>query len=131
VIGHSYGSLVVGKAAASGFAADNVVFVGSPGVGVDSARDLAGRVWATASSSDIIQYATPAPAAFARDLMVAPAFPAIGLPAKELWFGHNPSDPAFGAHTFRSSPGAGHLGYWDRGSPSLDSLAAITLGTAR
>ena len=128
VIGHSYGSLVVGKAATSGFTADNVVFVGSPGVGVDSARDLTGRVWATTSSSDIIQYAAPAPAAVARDLMVAPAFPAIGLPEKDLWFGHNPSDPAFGARTFASSPGAGHLGYWDRGSPSLDKLAAIALG---
>ena len=128
VIGHSYGSLVVGKAATSGFTADNVVFVGSPGVGVDAARDLTGRVWATTSRSDIIQYAAPAPAAFARDLMVAPAFPAVGLPERDLWFGHNPSDPAFGAHTFASSPGAGHLGYWDRGSPSLDKLAAIALG---
>jgi len=128
VIGHSYGSLVVGKAAAGGFTADNVVFVGSPGVGVDSARDLTGRVWATTSRSDIIQYAAPAPAALARDLLVPPAFPVFGLPEKDLWFGHNPSDPAFGAHTFRSSPGAGHLGYWDRGSPSLDTLAAITLG---
>ena len=131
VIGHSYGSLVVGKAAAGGFTADNLVFVGSPGVGVDSAHDLTGRVWATTSSSDVIEYAAPAPAAFARALLVAPAFPAAGLPARDLWFGHNPSDPAFGAHTFHSSPGAGHLGYWDRGSPSLDTLAAITLGIAR
>jgi hypothetical protein len=131
VIGHSYGSLVVGKAAAGGFVADNVVFVGSPGVGVDSARDLAGRVWSTTSKSDVIQYATPAPAALARDLMVAPAFPTVGLPEKDLWFGDNPSDPAFGAHTFASSPGAGHLGYWDRGSPSLETMAAITLGATR
>ena len=107
------------------------MFVGSPGVGVDSARDLTGRVWATTSSSDVIEYAAPAPAAFARALLVAPAFPAAGLPARDLWFGHNPSDPAFGAHTFHSSPGAGHLGYWDRGSPSLNTLAAITVGTAR
>ncbi|MCU7723282.1 alpha/beta hydrolase [Actinoplanes sp. KI2] len=131
VIGHSYGSLVVGKAAAGGFVADNVVFVGSPGVGVDSARDLTGRVWSTTSGSDVIQYAAPAPAALARDLVVGPVFPVVGLPEKDLWFGHNPSDPAFGAHTFASSPGAGHLGYWDRGSPSLETMAAITLGTAR
>ncbi|MFF5291628.1 alpha/beta hydrolase [Paractinoplanes globisporus] len=141
VIGHSYGSLVVGKAAAgSGLTADSVVFVGSPGVGVDSARDLAvppDRVWSTTSRNDIIQYATPAPGAFARDLVVAGVVPgagpliAFGTPENDLWFGHNPSDPAFGAHTFPSSPDAGHLGYWDRGSPSLDTLAAITLGTAR
>ncbi|MFC7273667.1 alpha/beta hydrolase [Paractinoplanes rhizophilus] len=141
VVGHSYGSLVVGKAAAgSGLAADNVVFVGSPGVGVDSVRDLAtppGRVWSTTSSSDIIQYATPGPAALARDLAISRLVPvlgpaiAFGSPERDLWFGHNPSDPSFGARTFASAPGAGHLGYWDRGSPSLDMLAAITLGTAR
>jgi hypothetical protein len=142
VVGHSYGSLVVGKAATgSGLPADNVVFVGSPGVGVDAARDLAtapGHVWSTTSRSDIIQYATPAPAAFARDVALASLVPggagavlAFGTPEHDLWFGHNPSDPAFGAHTFTSAPGAGHLGYWDRGSPSLDTLAAITLGSAR
>jgi pimeloyl-ACP methyl ester carboxylesterase len=141
VIGHSYGSLVVGKAAAgTGLPADGVVFVGSPGVGVDAARDLAvppDRVWSTTSRNDIIQYATPSPAAFARDLMVAATVPgagpllAFGTPENDLWFGHNPSDPAFGGHTFPSSPDAGHLGYWDPDSPSLDALAAITLGTAR
>ncbi|MFI5890607.1 alpha/beta hydrolase [Actinoplanes sp. NPDC051513] len=141
VIGHSYGSLLVGKAAAgSGLPADNVVFVGSPGVGVESVRDLSvppGRVWSTTSSSDVIQYAAPGPAALARDLAVSRLVPvlgpaiAFGSPERDLWFGHNPSDPAFGARTFASAPGAGHLGYWERGSPSLDTLAAITLGTAR
>jgi hypothetical protein len=141
VIGHSYGSLLVGKAASgSGLPADNVVFVGSPGVGADSVRDLSvppGRVWSTTSRSDIIQYAAPSPAALTCDLLVSARVPgvgpalAFGTPERDLWFGHNPSDPAFGAHTFTSAPGAGHLGYWDPGSPSLDTLAAITLGTAR
>lgn len=36
VIGHSYGSLVTGLAASRGMPADQVVLVGSPGVGVDS-----------------------------------------------------------------------------------------------
>jgi pimeloyl-ACP methyl ester carboxylesterase len=141
VVGHSYGSLLVGKAAAdAGLPADNVVFVGSPGVGVDAARDLStppAHVWSTTSRSDIIQYATPSPTALLRDLEVADAVPllgpliAFGSPERDLWFGHNPSDPAFGAHVFTSSPAAGHLGYWDANSPSLDTLAAITLGTAR
>ncbi|GAA2620618.1 alpha/beta hydrolase [Paractinoplanes durhamensis] len=140
LIGHSYGSLVVGKAAAGALAADEVVFVGSPGVGVDSARDLsipAAHVWSSTSHSDVIQYAAPAPASVARKLELAAAIPIIGpalaggSPHHDLWFGHNPSDPSFGAHTFASSADGGHLGYWEPGSPSLDTLASITLGAAR
>ncbi|WP_433300701.1 alpha/beta hydrolase [Actinoplanes sp. CA-030573] len=140
VVGHSYGSLLVGRAAATpGLPVDDVVFVGSPGVGVAAARDLAvppGHVWATTSRSDIIQYATPAPGAFLRDVATSVALPpaavaAFGTPERDLWFGRNPADPAFGAHTFPSATGAGHLGYWQSGSSSLDELAAITLGTAR
>jgi Alpha/beta hydrolase len=141
VLGHSYGSLVVGTAAAtSGLAADEVVFLGSPGVGVSSVTDLAvpaDHVWSSTSRDDVIQYAAPAPGALVRDLAALASipmsgrFPALGDPQRNLWFGHNPSDPSFGARVFASAPTAGHLGYWDPESPSLDMLAAITLGTAR
>ncbi|GIM92702.1 alpha/beta hydrolase [Paractinoplanes toevensis] len=141
LVGHSYGSVVVGKAATTaGLAADDVVFVGSPGVGVDAARDLAvpaGHVWSSTAHSDVIQYAAPAPGSLLRRLELAGAVPivgpalAFGRPHQDLWFGHNPSDPSFGARTFASSADGGHLGYWDHGSPSLDALASITLGTAR
>jgi hypothetical protein len=140
VVGHSYGSLVVGKAAAgSGLAADAVVFVGSPGVGADSAAELAvpaGQVWSSTSRDDVIQYAAVAPGGLVRDLAVSAVAPAVaplalGTPERDLWFGRNPSDPSFGARVFPSGPTAGHVGYWDEGSPSLDALAAITLGTAR
>ena len=140
LLGHSYGSLVVGRAAATdGLAADAVVFVGSPGVGVDSVAGLAvpaDHVWSSTSRGDVIQYAAVAPGPLTRDLAFAAAAPPItrllhlGRPGRDLWFGHNPSDPAFGAHVFASAPTGGHLGYWDRNSPSLDTLAAITLGTA-
>ncbi|MEK8109345.1 alpha/beta hydrolase [Micromonospora sp. M12] len=41
MLGHSYGSLVVGVAAREhGLAADALVFVGSPGVGVSHAAEL-------------------------------------------------------------------------------------------
>ncbi|WP_127499748.1 alpha/beta hydrolase [Actinoplanes solisilvae] len=140
VLGHSYGSLVVGRAAAGeGLAADGVVFVGSPGVGVDSARDLrvpTSEVWSTTARGDVIQYAAVAPGGLVRDLAVAgtvpgAALPALGRPERDLWFGHNPSDPGFGARVFASAPLGGHAGYWDPGSPSLDTMAAITLGSAR
>jgi pimeloyl-ACP methyl ester carboxylesterase len=40
VLGHSYGSTVVGYAAANGMPVDNLVVIGSPGVGVNSVGDL-------------------------------------------------------------------------------------------
>ncbi|MFC7535310.1 alpha/beta hydrolase [Actinoplanes sp. GCM10030250] len=113
VLGHSYGSLVVGRAATGGpLETDRVVFVGSPGVGVDSAADLtvpAERVWSSTSRTDVIRLA---------------AVP----PGPELWFGRDPSTPGFGGQTFGSQPDAGHLGYWDRGRPALDAMATLTLG---
>ncbi|NMO56475.1 hypothetical protein HH310_35520 [Actinoplanes sp. TBRC 11911] len=140
VLGHSYGSLLVGKAAATpGLAADDVVFVGSPGVGVESVRDLAipaAHVWSSTARGDVIQHLAETPGALARDLAFSAAIPgagaafAFGRPADDLWFGHNPSDPAFGARVFASQAGGGHSGYWDRGRPALDALAAITLGAA-
>ncbi|MEV4705882.1 alpha/beta hydrolase [Actinoplanes sp. NPDC049316] len=137
VVGHSYGSLVVGTAAARpGFDADSLVFVGSPGVGVDSAKDLhapPGEVWASTSRSDIIQYAAVSPRSLVEDLVVSQARPAgallaFGRPEDDLYFGTNPADPSFGARRFASRPGGGHLGYWDEGGPALDALAAIALG---
>jgi hypothetical protein len=132
VVGHSYGSLVVGRAAASGEnLADEVVFVGSPGVGVNSAAQLhapPGHVWSSTSGSDVIQYAAVSPRGLAEELTRA-GFGVVE-PERHLWFGENPSDPQFGARVFASRPGGGHLGYWDPGSRSLDALAAITLGRA-
>ncbi|XVV13517.1 alpha/beta hydrolase [Actinoplanes sp. CA-131856] len=140
VLGHSYGSLVVGRAAAGpGIDADSVVFVGSPGVGVDSASDLhprSGEVWSSTARNDVIQWAAVAPDGLARDLATAGAVPvvgpwlAFGRPEDDLWFGRNPSDPGFGARVFDSAP-KGHVGYWDPGNPALDTMAAITIGTAR
>jgi hypothetical protein len=141
VLGHSYGSLVVGTAARSaGLQADSVVFVGSPGVGVDSAARLhvpQGEVWSSTSRSDVIQYTAVSPHSLVEDVTLARAVPVIGplfafgRPEDDLWFGRNPSDPAFGARFFTSQADGGHLGYWDAGRPALDGITAITLGRAR
>ena len=137
LLGHSYGSVVVGRAAAEeGLAADSVVFVGSPGVGVDAAADLRvppGQVWASTSRADIIQWAAVSPWSLAEDVVLSRAVPAGALlafarPEDDLYFGTNPSDPAFGARVFASPPGAGHLGYWDTGGAALDALTNIAVG---
>ncbi|MEV4629036.1 alpha/beta hydrolase [Micromonospora sp. NPDC049523] len=134
VLGHSYGSLVVGVTARDhGLAADQVVFLGSPGVGVDRAADLdlpTAAVWSSTASNDVIRYA-PGPAELAGRVVVGAAVPGFGLtafgrPADDLWFGANPSGPSFGAQVFEGLP-SGHTGYWDAGNPALDAVARIVV----
>jgi hypothetical protein len=137
VLGHSYGSVVVGSAARDyGLAADSLVFLGSPGVGVDHAADLhvpAGQIWSSTARDDVIQYGARAPGEVLTRLAVGVALPVLGVPlafgrpGDELWFGHNPSDPGFGGQVFQGAA-RGHEGYWDAGNPALDGMARIALG---
>lgn len=62
VLGHSYGTLVAYQALAAhpDIPVDNVIFVGSPGVGVDHAKDLGippDHVWAATAENDPINLA--------------------------------------------------------------------------
>ncbi|MEU4775834.1 alpha/beta hydrolase, partial [Micromonospora sp. NPDC023644] len=136
VLGHSYGSLVVGTAARDhGLAADALVFVGSPGVGVAHAGELgvpAGQVWASTAPDDVIRWARPPDELARRALLGAsPVGPAIGAllgaPERELWFGQDPSHPGFGGRTFPSGR-HGHTGYWAADNPALDGMARVVLG---
>lgn len=126
VIGHSYGSTVIGTAATEGGSlnADELVFVGSPGVNAERVTDLSldgvpadqmgNRVSATAAFWDPV--------------------PKIGDIAGDVVHGFSPADPDFGAQVFESKPGlpsvdvAVHGEYWDRGNPSLDSMGRIIAG---
>ncbi|PZF84413.1 alpha/beta hydrolase, partial [Micromonospora deserti] len=135
VLGHSYGSLVVGIAARDhGLAADALVFVGSPGVGAAHAAELGlppGQVWASTAPDDLIRLARP-PDELVRSGLLG-AFPpgsAAGLVAgadRELWFGPDPAHPGFGGRTFASGR-HGHTGYWEADNPALDGMARIVLG---
>jgi hypothetical protein len=61
VLGHSYGSVTVGYAAMHGLAADDIAFLGSPGVGASTVDQLSpgvGHVWAGAAEHDPIVQAT-------------------------------------------------------------------------
>lgn len=135
VLGHSYGSLVVGVAAREhGLAADALMFVGSPGVGVTHAAELGvppGQVWASSAPDDVIRLARPVDEVGRRALLgAAPLAAVLGWPDRtghELWFGHDPADPGFGGRVFPSGRG-GHAGYWDPGNPALDGMARVVLG---
>jgi uncharacterized protein YukE len=102
VIGHSYGSTAVGYAGMNGLAADDVAFIGSPGVGashVDQLSPGADHVWAGATEHDPVVQAT-----------------------QGEWFTEGPSstsvyDDAFGATVFGTPDGGwvggAHSTYYD------------------
>jgi hypothetical protein len=116
IIGHSYGSTTVGYAARDGhLSADALIFVGSPGVGVDSASGLhfdgdSGDVYASTAKNDVIR--------------------GSGLDDNMI-HGENPDNPGFGGQRFTSAEGdfwdpiSTHSQYWDQGNPSRRNIALI------
>ncbi|WP_235944789.1 alpha/beta hydrolase [Verrucosispora sioxanthis] len=135
VLGHSYGSLVVGTAARDhGLAADALVFVGSPGVGVAHAAELGmptGQVWASTAPDDVIRLTRPPDElALRAALSASPVGMIAGWltgPGDERWFGRDPAEPGFGGRTFPSGR-YGHTGYWHPDNPALDGMARVMLG---
>jgi pimeloyl-ACP methyl ester carboxylesterase len=134
LLGHSYGSLVAGVTARDrGLDADDLVFVGSPGVGVDRAADLGlspAAVWSSTAANDPIQRFAPGWGQLALVVAqnaISPLSASYGdaRPDLLLWHGLNPSTPTFGGNVFASDPDGGHTGYW-RGS-ALANIARIAL----
>ncbi|HEX6871261.1 MAG TPA: alpha/beta hydrolase [Micromonosporaceae bacterium] len=134
VLGHSYGSLVVGLTSRDhGLAADDLVFVGSPGVGVDRVEGLgrpAGTVWSSTAADDPVQHCAPGPVqlgltALANLTGPLPASYCDGTPDALLWYGTNPSQASFGARVFASDPDGGHSGYWQ--GEGLTNITRIAL----
>jgi hypothetical protein len=131
MLGHSYGSLVVGEAAVRwpGKLAQDLVFVGSPGVGVNKAFQLgvpADHIFAGEAANDPV-----------------PRLPPDNLPEwlfgndDSSHFGTNPATPQFGGRDFYVAPGhpitvtdliGAHSQYWDPNSVSLRNLARIVDG---
>lgn len=131
VVGHSYGTTLIGAAAAHGnsLAADELILAGSPGLDVDRVSELrldgispdrnGSHVFATAAPGDPV--------------------PAFG----RFVHGPEPTDPGFGATVFESAgPGSNfplmpdipvfpwaHGNYWDSGNPGLASQGEIIAGT--
>lgn len=122
VIGHSYGSTLVGAAASGGHVLDanNVIAVGSPGMLAHSAQDLhlapGANIYSMRANHDIIALVT------------------------DLTLGKDPFNPDFGATRLYAAPGpssdptgltpsiAAHSSYWLPGNPALDNLGAVIAG---
>ncbi|MEY9855037.1 uncharacterized protein YukE [Catenulispora sp. GAS73] len=141
IIGHSYGSTTVGFAMRDmGLPVDRVIFVGSPGVGVEHAADLhidPAHVYIGAADNDPV-----ANLPLAENLTQLPSNAlnalgwATGLSDYNVHgpFGQLPYNPEFGAHTFKVAPGAlwppgaAHSQYWVPRSDSLRNIGAIITG---
>ena len=138
VIGHSYGSLVTGMAAGAGLAADEVVFVGSPGTSLERAGDAilepGGKVWAGLAHADPIgagidlsEFITPAQQfrqSMRRALDAIEGEEAI----RDLHHGTNPAHDDFGAIEFLTDGSWGHSQYFKPETVTLDNLVYIIAG---
>ena len=109
LIGHSYGSLVVGLAARRLPQVGDVVALGSPGIGAGKAADLGGaHVWTALAPHDWIRR--------------LPQLRVLGL-----GLGRRPSSPGFGATTLPTDGVAGHDYYLVEGSATLRAVTDIVL----
>ncbi|WP_231626884.1 alpha/beta hydrolase [Streptomyces apocyni] len=147
-IGHSYGSLTVGQAAQQPggiTGADNIILVGSPGTGANSAQDLnvdQGHVFVGAADNDLVTKAPSKEHTAAALAFPGPIGVAVGQVADpgndNLWFGRDPASEAFGATRFEVNNGPhvitggvdAHTNYFDPKADrvSADNIARIVAG---
>lgn len=129
VVSHSYGTTLVGHTARDeSLAADDIVFVSSPGTGAQHVSELrldgvpieqlAARVHATVPPNDPIQLTNRI------NVQDTPGAP-------PLWWdpahGPSPADPTYGADAFESTPSDGdaHGATFHPGNPGLATIGDI------
>lgn len=138
VVGHSYGSLVTGMAAGAGLAANEVVFIGSPGTSLDHADDArlkpGGSVWAGLASGDpigagirVTDWVTP------RQQIRKALRGLLDLldgesAMRDLHHGTNPAHQDFGAIEIDTNGSSGHSEYFEKDTVTLDNLLYIIAG---
>ncbi|GAB2464353.1 hypothetical protein GCM10027187_35410 [Streptosporangium sandarakinum] len=131
VLGHSYGSTTVGEAAQlrRGDFADQLIFVGSPGVRALNATQLAVKsVWVGEAPDDLV-----ADLGVASDV-VEWGTTRLGRKVENFPLGPDPSSLEFGAKRFYveghsdSYEMAAHSRYWARRSASLTNIGYLING---
>ncbi|WP_228994996.1 alpha/beta hydrolase [Streptomyces sp. DH8] len=156
-IGHSYGSRTVGAATQhpGGIpGVDDIVFVGSPGVGVDRAEDLGvgnDHVFVGAAANDVVtKLPSSSEAAVAVQMLAGGPAAARALGGlvdrndDDVWFGKDPASEAFGATRFKVGDGPplvgggglttdAHSEYFDPAvdKTSVENMALIAAGYSR
>ncbi|MET9656867.1 alpha/beta hydrolase [Streptomyces sp. NPDC006510] len=157
-IGHSYGSRTVGAATQHGDGipgVDEIILVGSPGVGVNRAEDLGvgkDHVFVGAAEHDVVTKVPSGREGVVGAVATIAAGPVVGYLAgdivdqgdDDLWFGKDPASEAFGARRFPVNEGPplvgghglsldAHSQYFNpkKDSVSADSIALIAAGRSR
>lgn len=155
-IGHSYGSVAVGSAAQQRGGipgVDDIVIVGSPGIGVDHAQDLgveAGHVFVGAAKNDVVTKSPSKVQAAANAVGFVLGGPELSRVmgdiadpgGDDVWFGKDPASEAFGARRFPVADGPTLVQDWSFGAhsqyfdPELDpasagSIALIAAGQSK
>ncbi|GIG65061.1 alpha/beta hydrolase [Phytomonospora endophytica] len=151
MVGHSYGSTVIGVTARDhGLDVNNMVFVGSPGVGVDTAPELGidpNNVYSSHAKND--------PVLLGKDPidLIYDVGSGQGTSDTDLIHGNNPTSKDFGGHSFKSNDGPkfadpevkfkaawppvtvdphfngdAHSQYWDDGNESRTNMAKVVTG---
>jgi len=109
LLGHSYGSMVVGLAAPHLPEVHDLVTLGSPGMGAGHAADLGGAtVWSALAPHDWIRR--------------IPQLRVLGV-----GLGKRPTSPGFGAHLLPTDGVAGHDYYLVPGSATLRAVTDVVL----
>ncbi|MGW1692047.1 alpha/beta hydrolase [Streptomyces sp. NPDC002399] len=154
-IGHSYGSRTVGAATQQGGGipgVDDIVLVGSPGVGVDRAEDLGvgkDHVFVGAAEHDVVTKLPSKQQSAAGVVGLIAAGPVAAYVVgdiadqgdDDLWFGKDPASESFGARRFQVDEGPrlisregisfdAHSHYFDprRDSVSANNIALVAAG---
>ncbi|MFJ9580206.1 alpha/beta hydrolase [Streptomyces sp. NPDC101191] len=138
LLGHSYGSLVVGETMSThiDLPVDNAIMVGSPGVGVDHAKDLnipPDHVFAATAQNDLINVAPP----FAKDYLSPKGYWDTFFDHDAIVHGTDPTSDDFGGQVFEVPNGKlplvhdwdvmpAHSQYWDE--KPLGTLGKIVTG---
>ncbi|GAA1856121.1 hypothetical protein GCM10009736_23810 [Actinomadura bangladeshensis] len=123
MIGHSYGSTVIGSAAVHGhLGADDIIFAGSPGVEAGRASELGigdDHVYTDRAPGDPVPYGGNH----------------TELPGRFLGMASVPGDPGFGGRRLDYgmegkglNPATAHTSYFDKNSTSLRNMAKVVTG---
>ncbi|WP_371616443.1 alpha/beta hydrolase [Streptomyces sp. NBC_00454] len=128
IIGHSYGSTVLGAASNAGdLRADDMIAVGSPGMLVGHAKELdagEGHVWSQAAST--LDDQVPLGGKFA-GLGGGNSWWKEMLPFGSVWGQNVPSDEDFGANIMANDADS-HTDYWRDHSLSIRNQASVVAG---
>ncbi|MEV0281616.1 alpha/beta hydrolase [Streptomyces sp. NPDC050610] len=131
VIGHSYGSTLVGASSIQGrLPADDIVVAGSPGMLVGHAEDLdvgKDHVWSEAASLTKDQVPAGGKLAGLGGPANGPEWLYDLLPFGSVANQNVPSDEDFGAHIMETDAEK-HGDYWRNGSVSLENQANVVTG---